>query len=92
MPAEKWRKKDTLGPTVPPNLEAARLAISARKRTPSQPYNKQAARDDYADISADAKLAYVIATAQRVRLQHISDHSTPNRDGSPLQYGVASTE
>jgi hypothetical protein len=39
------------------------------------PYNKQAALDDYADIDKEAKLAYIIATVQRVRLQHIADHS-----------------
>lgn len=39
------------------------------------PYNKQAALDDYADIHPEAKLAYIIATAERVRLQHIADHS-----------------
>jgi hypothetical protein len=39
------------------------------------PYNKQAALDDYADIDKEAKLAYIIATAERVRLQHVADHS-----------------
>lgn len=39
------------------------------------PYNKQSSLDDYADIHSEAKLAYIIATAQRVRLQHIAYHS-----------------
>ena len=39
------------------------------------PYNKQNALDDYAEMSKDSKLAYIIASAERVRLQNIADHS-----------------
>lgn len=38
-------------------------------------YNKQSALQDYADLSPEIKLAYIIATAERVRLQNIADHS-----------------
>ena len=40
-----------------------------------KPYNKQSSLDDYAEMSRDSKLAYIIASAERVRLQNISDHS-----------------
>lgn len=39
------------------------------------PYNKQNALDDYSQLSDDSKLAYIIASAERVRLQNIADHS-----------------
>jgi hypothetical protein len=39
------------------------------------PYNKQSALDDYGEMSKDSKLAYIIASAERVRLQNIADHS-----------------
>lgn len=39
------------------------------------PYDKQSAYEDYSKLSQDSKLAYVIASAVRVRLQNISDHS-----------------
>lgn len=39
------------------------------------PYNKANALDDYAQMSQNSKLAYIIASAERVRLQNIADHS-----------------
>jgi hypothetical protein len=39
------------------------------------PYDKQSALDDYDQLGQDSKLAYVIASAERVRLQNIADHS-----------------
>jgi hypothetical protein len=38
-------------------------------------YNKANALDDYTEMSQDSKLAYIIASAERVRLQNIADHS-----------------
>lgn len=40
-----------------------------------KPYDKQAALEDYGQLSQDSKLAYIIASAERVRLQNIADHS-----------------
>jgi hypothetical protein len=39
------------------------------------PYNKANALDDYAQMSQNSKLAYIIASAERVRLQNIAEHS-----------------
>lgn len=39
------------------------------------PYNKASALDDYSQLGDDSKLAYIVASALRVRLQHIEDHS-----------------
>lgn len=39
------------------------------------PYSKQSALDDYWQMSKDSKLAYIIASAERIRLQNIADHS-----------------
>ena len=39
------------------------------------PFDKDNALDDYAEMSPDSKLAYIIASAERVRLQQIEDHS-----------------
>lgn len=39
------------------------------------PYNKQNALDDHVQMSQNSKLAYIIASAERVRLQNIADHS-----------------
>jgi hypothetical protein len=39
------------------------------------PYNKQSALDDYGEMSRNSKLAYIVASAERVRLQNIADHS-----------------
>jgi hypothetical protein len=41
----------------------------------SQPYEKASALADYAQLSDDSKLAYIVASAERVRLQNIADQS-----------------
>ena len=39
------------------------------------PYAKASALEDYGALSDDSKLAYIVASAVRIRLQHIADHS-----------------
>lgn len=53
----------------------------------SKPYDKASALEDYSNLSDDSKLAYIIASATRIRLQNIADHSGwEGSDGLRLGY------
>lgn len=53
----------------------------------SKPYDKTSAIEDYGNLSSDSKLTYIIASAARIRLQNIADHSGwAGSDGLRLGY------
>lgn len=56
-------------------VNTSKYPISIYQEFWGKTYDRTTAIEDYTNLSDDVKLAYIIACAERVRLQHIEDHS-----------------